>query len=129
MTWRYGGCYKGKVYPFVPMEDYISPRGDKLYCDCKYAIIGELSTGESSVGFINRMRSLRWLFLKVRTPNAVTTPLITNSNLEVIQIDLHTERITANPLLIDLSASTKLQSIYIYSHDVDWRIRGAHLNL
>ena len=61
MTWKYGACYKGKVYPFVPMDNYTSPIGDKLYCDCKYALIAEYSSEKSSIGFVNRMRSLRWL--------------------------------------------------------------------
>ena len=39
LPWYYNSCFKGKVYPFVPIEDYTSSEGEKLYCDCKYAII------------------------------------------------------------------------------------------
>jgi len=91
MAWSLGGCYKGKVYPFVPMENYISPDGEKLYCDCKYAIVNEVSTIESAVGFVERMRSLRWLFLKVRIYEPVTKSFDTPSNLQVIQMELHYE--------------------------------------
>ena len=55
--WRFGSCFKGKVYPFVPIEDYNSPNGEKLYCDCKYSIIPEYVNLASAVGFVNKMKS------------------------------------------------------------------------
>ena len=58
-AWAFGSCYKGKVYPFVPIDDYLLPNGNKLFCDCKYAVIPYFIDEGSAVGFINKMRSLR----------------------------------------------------------------------
>merc|ERR1719317_547951 len=89
-AWKYGGCYKGKVYPFVPMENYTSPSGDKLYCDCKYAILTEVNNLKSAAGFMKLMRSLRWMFLKVRAYEPLGT-IRTNPNMRVVQMELHRE--------------------------------------
>lgn len=111
MAWYLGACYKGKVYPFVPIENYTSPAGEKLYCDCKYGILNELSTGESAVGFINLMRSLRWVFMKTRLLEPVSKSLVTKANIQIIQIELHVHTMAYVPIDFDLSASTNLQSI------------------
>jgi hypothetical protein len=58
-AWQWESCHKGKVYPFVSIENYTSPNGDKLYCDCKYAIIPGIVNTDSAIGFVKRMKSLR----------------------------------------------------------------------
>lgn len=113
-AWYWGSCFKGKVYPFVPMEDYTAANGEKLYCDCKYSIIPEFIRIETAVEFINRMRSLRWIFWFSQFQGSNTT-LITNPNLKVIYVDFHypyRQGGTVN-LSIDLSASTNLEIIYL----------------
>lgn len=113
LAWAWGSCFKGKRYPLFAMEDYISTSGEKLYCDCKYAMIAEYNSIESAVGFINRMRSLCWIFWISQFQGSNTT-LITNPNLQLILIKFHypyreKKLFTMN---IDLSASINIETIH-----------------
>ena len=52
-----GSCFKGRAYPFVPIKNYTLPNGDKLYCDCKYAIIYDFFGFESAVTYKQHEKS------------------------------------------------------------------------
>ena len=57
------------------------------------------------------------MFIKANLLEPLNKSLITNANMQIMRIELHLNIIDV-PLKIDLSASTKLQSLFVETYNV-----------
>jgi len=116
-TFDYTLCSKGKLYTLEPIDDYELSNGEKLYCDCKYSEIFYTVDVDTALGFLNRMRSLRWVTW-INQFQASNGSLITWPNLQVLYLYFVTNNKNSSfPYSIDVSASQNIHTLWIDFHE------------